>query len=302
MTTWTLAAVQAEPAVLDGKACLAKAADLVQHNAEADLIAFPETFVPGYAHWAHDASFEDGDHKRLHARLARNSLELPEDLGPVAEAAREAGAVVAFPVTETVADTPGTLYNTIAVIGPDGELMGKHRKLVPTHHERTVYGYGDGYTMRAFEHEGVRFGGLLCWENYMPLARQALYEQGIQVYLAPTADDLERWQATMTHIATESRCFVVSPALLQTKSAFPADFELADHPAWQAEPDVNEAGGTAIFAPDGTTLAGPVYEEETVLTVEIDLEETIAERQTFDAAGHFAREDVLDLTVRGLEE
>jgi nitrilase len=302
MTTWTLAAVQAEPVVLDAKACLAKACDLVREASEADLIAFPETFVPGYAHWSHDASFEDENHKKLHARLARNSLQLPEDLAPVQQAAVEAEATVALPVTETVPDTPGTLYNTLAIVGPEGEVLGKHRKLVPTHHERTVYGYGDGDTMRAVEVDGTRMGGLLCWENYMPLARAALYQQGIQIYLAPTADDLDSWQTTMKHIARESRCFVVSPALLQTKDAFPADFELADDPAWQAEDEVNEAGGTAIFGPDGSRIAGPVYEKETIVQATVDLQDTIAERQTLAPAGHFGREEVLDLTVHGLED
>lgn len=301
MPELTVAAVQAEPAVLDRKACLAKAADLVG-DVEADLIAFPETFVPGYPHWAHDAAFEDEDHKALHARLARNALTLPDDLGPVADAADRAEATVALPVVEVADESPGTLYNTIAVVGPDGTFLGRHRKLVPTHHERTVFAYGGGETMRAFEASGVRFGGLLCWENYMPLARAALYRQGIQVYLAPTADDLDAWQTTMEHIARESRCFVVSPALLQTKSAFPADFELAGREAWEREPDVNERGGTAIYGPDGSVLDGPVYDEEAILTATIDLEKTVAERQTFDPAGHFARPEVLDLTVRGLDD
>lgn len=302
MSEWTVAAVQAEPEVLDAKACLAKAVDHVERLPEADLVAFPESFVPGYAHWSHDASFEDEDHKALHARLVENSLRVPEDLDPIQRAARETGTTVVLPVTERTETTPGTPYNTIAAIGSDGSFLGKHRKLVPTHHERTVYGYGQGEHMACFESEGLRFGGLLCWENYMPLARAALYEQGIQLYLAPTADDLESWQTTMKHIARESRCFVVAPALLQTKEAFPEDFELADHDAWQDEPEVNERGGTAIFAPDGERIAGPVYGEETVVTATIDLQETLAERQTFDPMGHFGRTDVLDLTVHGLEE
>lgn len=302
MPELTVAALQAEPAVLDRKACLAKAVDLVGDVADADLIAFPETFVPGYPQWAHDAAFEDEDHKALHARLARNALTLPDDLDPVADAARRADATVALPVVEVAEESPGTLYNTIAVVGPDGTFLGRHRKLVPTHHERTVFAHGDGETMRAFEVDGVAFGGLLCWENYMPLARAALYRQGIQVYLAPTADDLDAWQTTMEHIARESRCFVVSPALLQTKSAFPDDFELAGRDAWEREPDVNERGGSAIYGPDGRRVEGPVYDEEAVLTATLDLDRTVAERQTFDPAGHFARPEVLDLTVRGLDD
>lgn len=301
MPTLTVAAVQAEPEVLDAKAGLAKAVDHVE-RVEADLLAFPETFVPGYPHWSHDAAFESAPHKALHARLAKNSLVLPDDLDPVQEAAAEAGTTVVLPVVETTRQAPGTLYNTIAVIGPDGTFEGKHRKLVPTHHERTAFAHGDGAGMRAFEVDGVTFGGLLCWENYMPLARAALYEQGIQLYLAPTADDLDSWQTTVQHIARESRCFVLAPALFQTKDAFPDDFELADEEPWQREPHVNERGGTVILGPDGATLEGPVYGEETVLTARLDLDRVLAERQTFDPAGHFSRPEVLDLTVHGLDD
>jgi len=302
MSELTLACVQAEPVVLDATASMAKTVDLVRVNDDADVIAFPETFVPGYAHWAHDASFESDAHKRLHARLVNEALTLPDDLGPIQDAASAADATVVLPVTETDPDTPGTPYNTIAVIGPDGSYRGKHRKLVPTHHERTVYGYGDGDTMQAFEHRGTRLGGLLCWENYMPLARAALYQQGIQLYVAPTADDRDDWQTAMRFVAHEARCFVIAPALYQTKDAFPEDFELADTQAWHEEPHVNEAGGSAIFAPDGTVIEGPTYEKETTLTATVTVEDTIAERQTFDPAGHFARDEVLDLTLHGLEE
>ncbi len=308
MSRLTVAAVQAHPVVLDAQACLEKAIGLIGEAAEqgAELIVFPETFVPGYCQWAHSAPFEDEVHKVAYARLADNSLILPDDLDPVAQAATEADATVVLPVTETDPATPGTLYNTMAVLDPDGGYLGHHRKLVPTHHERTVYGYGGGETMRAFEtttRDGtpLRFGGLLCWNNHMPLARYALYQQGIQVYLAPTADDLESWQTAMRFIAHESRCFVVAPALLQHKDDFPADWELADEPAWQAEPGWNERGGTCIVGPDGVYMATPVYEQETILTAEIDLADTIAERQTFDPAGHYARSEVLDLTVHGLE-
>lgn len=302
MTEWTLAAVQAEPEILDARACIEKACELIEQASEADLIAFPEAFVPGYPQWTHDASFESDAHKALHARLAHNSPRVPEDLAPVQQAAAQAQATVTLPVTETEPDTPGTLYNTMAILGPEGDYLGKHRKLVPTHHERAVYGYGDGSTMRAFEVDGTRFGGLLCWENYMPLARAALYQQGIQLYLAPTADDLDTWQTTMQHIARESRCFVLAPALLQRKSAFPDDFELAHTQAWQQEPEINERGGTMILGPDGQILEGPVWEKEAILTARVDLDESLAERQTFDPAGHFSRPEVLELTVHGLEE
>lgn len=303
-----VACVQAEPVILDGPASLDKALHLAEEAATAGarLIAFPETFVPCYAHWTHSARFEDPIHKRLHARLARNSVRVPEDLGALERLCREHDVAVALPVTERVDDTPGTLWNTMAVFGPDG-YVGKHRKLVATHHERIVYHAGGGDTMRAFEvvldGERVRFGGLLCWNNYMPLARAALYKQGIQVYLAPTADDRAVFQDTLRFIAQEGRVFVVSPSLVQRKSSFPADFELADTHAWREEEDEwNERGGSAILAPDGSYLHEPVYEDERILYADLDLDEVVAARQTFDPMGHYGATDVLELKVRGLDD
>lgn len=299
-----VAAVQAEPVLLDAAASLQKAVDLVHQAADrgARLVLFPETFVPGYAQWSHSARFEDEAHKAVYARLARNSLLVPEDLDLIQAVAKERQVTVVLPVTEKTQRTPGTLFNTMAVFGPDGRFLGKHRKLVPTHHERTVYGYGDGDTLRAFEVDGVRFGGLLCWNNYMPLARAALYQQGIQIYLAPTADDLDSWQNTMQFIARESRCFVVCAALLQRKASFPADWELRDDPAWLQEDEWNERGGSCILAPDGSYLAPPVYQEETILVADLDLDRVVAERMTFDPMGHYGRPEVLRLDVDGLDQ
>ena len=296
--------------ILDAEATIAKAVQLIADAAAAGarFIVFPETFLPGYAQWAHSARFEDADHKKLHARLVRESVRVPEGLGAIEAAARKAVAVVVFPVTESDARTPGTPYNTMAMFGPDGYL-GKHRKLVPTHHERTTYGYGGGDTMRAFEATlpaaggtiTVRFGGLTCWNNYMPLARAALYMQGIQIYVAPTADDRPEWQTAMQFIAQESRCFVIAPCLIQRKSSFPADFELGDHPEWQAEKEWNERGGSCIVAPDGSYVAEPVYEKETIVYGDIDMDRVVAERQGFEAMGHYGRGEVLRLQVDGLD-
>ncbi|MGB0651844.1 MAG: carbon-nitrogen hydrolase family protein [Thermoplasmatota archaeon] len=303
-----LAVVQAEPVILDAQASLEKAARLIAEAAAqgARLCLFPEAFVPAYAHWAHAARFEHPDHQRLHARLVRESVRVPEDLGVIAAAAKEHGIVVALPVTERDPDTPGTPYITMAVFDRDGTYLGKHRKLTPTHHERTVYGYGGGEGLRAFEvtldDKRVRMGGLLCWNNFMPLARAALYQQGIQLYLAPTADDRDpEWQEAMRFIAREGRCFVLASCLLQRKTSFPDDFELAGHPEWQAEPEWNERGGSSIVDPWGKERAGPVFEEATILVADVDLDETLAARQTFDAAGHYGRMDVLKLHVEGLD-
>lgn len=298
-----VAAIQAEPIILDREATLEKSVRLIGDAARngATFVLFPETFVPGYAHWSHSARFEDPKHKAAYARLARNSVLLPDELEPIAAAAREHETTVVLPVTERDLRTPGTLYNTMAVFGPDGSFVGKHRKLVPTHHERTIYGYGGGDTMKAFDAGGARFGGLLCWNNFMPVARYALYRQGIQIYVAPTADDLPSWQTAMRFIARESRCFVVCASLLQRKSSFPDDWELAGDPQWESEPEWHERGGSCIVGPDGEYLAEPVYEEERILVSDVDLDRVVAERMTFDPAGHYARDEVLRLDVDGLD-
>ena len=297
------AVVQAEPVLLDREATLAKAVELVREAAGSGsrLIVFPETFVPGYAQWAHSSRFEDPKQKAAFARLVRNSVRVPEDLSSIAAVAKQTKTTVVMPVTETEPRTPGTPYNTMAVFGPDGAFLGKHRKLVPTHHERTIYGYGGGETLRAFESQGVRFGGLLCWNNYMPLARAALYAQGVQVWIAPTADDLPSWSNAMRFIARESRSYVLSANLIQRKSHFPKDWELRGDPAWEAENEWNESGGSCIVGPDGEFVVEPVFEKETILSAELDLDRVVAERLTFDPTGHYGRGEVLRLDVQGLD-
>ncbi len=313
MAVLRVAAIQAEPVILDAKATLSKACDLIRDAGAngARLAVFPETFVPGYAQWAHSARFEDAAHKKAYARLARNSLVLPRDLAPLQDAARRAGCAIAIGVTERSERTPGTLANTLAYIGADGTFLGKHQKLTPTHHERTVYGYGPGdgsvegsgappgTAVTTVKVDDARIGGLLCWNNYMPLARYALYEQGIHVYLAPTADDRPQWQTAMQFIAQESRAFVISPCLLQRKSSFPEDWELRGDPAWESENEWNERGGTSILGPDGAYLAEPVYEQETILYADLDLDRVVEERLTFDPVGHYGRAEVLGLRGSG---
>jgi nitrilase len=199
-------------------------------------------------------------------------------------------------VTEYDPARPGTLYNTLLYHAPDGRLAQRHRKLVPTNHERLVWGQGDGGGLRAIETDFGRLGGLICWENYMPLARFSLYESGVEVYVASTADDADAWQATLIHIACESRAYVVSPAHFQRASAYPDDFPLRDELDGL---DVIGRGGSAILGPDGAYLAGPLYDEEGILYAELDPARLLEERQRFDPAGHYHRPDVLRLEVSG---
>ena len=296
-----VACIQAEPVVLDREATIDKlerlAAEAAGHGAQ--LLVFPEAFVPAYPSslWARAlAGWSQPGAKEAFALLARESVAVP---GPATDrigaAAREHGVWIVTGVTEVDPARPATLYNTLLYHAPDGSLAGKHRKLVPTNHERLVWGQGDGEGLRALATPLGRLGGLICWENYMPLARFALYESGVEIYVASTADDSDAWQATLVHIARESRAFVVSPCHFQRASAYPDDFPLA---AELDGVDILGRGGSAILGPDGAYLAGPLYDEEGILYAELDPARLYEERQRFDPAGHYHRPDVLGLTVR----
>jgi nitrilase len=295
-----VACIQAEPVVLNRDATLEKLADVAAEAARegAQLLVFPEAFVPAYpsSAWAKAlAGWANPGAKEAFALLARESVAVP---GPAAdrlgEIAREHGVWLVTGVTEVDPARPSTLYNTLLYHAPDGSLVSKHRKLVPTNHERLIWGQGDGGGLRAFETPLGRLGGLICWENYMPLARFALYESGVEIYIASTADDGETWQATLVHIARESRAFVIAPSHFQRSAAYPDDFPLRDLIDGH---DIIGRGGSAILGPDGAYLAGPHYDDEAILYAELDPARLWEERQRFDPAGHYHRPDVLKLEV-----
>ena len=295
----TVACVQAEPVILDREATLDKQAALTAEaaGAGARLVVFPEAFVPAYPSsvWAKFlAGWGDQRAKDAFAMLAREAVEVP---GPAAdrlgEIARENDVWLVTGVTERDPARPGTLYNTLLYHAPDGRLALTHRKLVLTNHERLVWGQGDGRGLETIETPFGRLGGLVCWENYMPLARFALYEAGMEVYIASTADDSDEWQATLVHLARESRAYVVAPCHFQTAASYPDAFPLRDEIAGI---DLIGRGGSAILGPDGSFLAGPLYGEEGILYAELDPASLDAERQRFDPAGHYHRPDLLRLT------
>jgi nitrilase len=300
-TTVKVACVQAEPVILDRDATVDKLVRLVGETAAegASLVVFPEAFIPVYpsSTWAKAfAGWSDDRAKAAFARLAEQAVTVPGEAEErIGEAAREHGVWIVTGVTEVDAERPGTLYNTLLYHAPSGELALRHQKLVPTNHERLVWGQGDGSGLRAIPTELGRIGGLICWENYMPLARFALYESGVEIYIASTADDAEAWQSTLVHLARESRAFVVAPSHFQRAASYPDDFPLAEELAGQ---DIIGRGGSAVLAPDGSYLAGPLYDEEGVLYAELDPAVLRAERQRFDPAGHYHRPDVLRLKVR----
>jgi nitrilase len=294
------ACVQAEPVILDRERTLVKLAALTAEARAggADLVVFPETFVPAYpsSAWAkYLAGWADPRAKAAFALLARESVEVP---GPAAERlaaiARENEVWLVTGVNERDPTRPGTLYNALLYHSPEGELAAHHRKLVPTNHERLIWGQGDGGGLRALQTPIGRIGGLICWENYMPLARFSLYESGVEIYVASTADDGDAWQATLVHIARESRAFVVAPAHFQRAASYPDGFPLEDELAGM---DVIGRGGSAILAPDGSYLAGPLYDEEGILYADLEPQRLDEERQRFDPAGHYHRPDVLALKV-----
>ncbi|MBD0330557.1 MAG: carbon-nitrogen hydrolase family protein [Thermoleophilia bacterium] len=296
-----VACVQAEPVALDRAGTIEKLAGLTAEAAStgAQLVVFPEAFVPAYPSsvWAkYLAGWADPRAKAAYALLAREAVEVPGDaVERMAEAAREHGVWLLVGVTERDPEHPGTLFNSLLYLGPDGRLAQRHRKLVPTNHERLVWGPGDGRGLRALETPLGRVGGLICWENYMPLARFALYESGVEIYVASTADDSDAWQATLVHLARESRAFVVAPSHFQRPSAYPDDFPLRE--AFDGL-EVIGRGGSAILGPDGAYLAGPLYDEEGILYADLEPARLDEERQRFDPAGHYHRPDVFRLKVR----
>ena len=297
-----VAVVQASPVLFNREATIQKTCTLILEAAKKDvkLILFPEAFIPAYPR---GLSFGAVVGSRSSAgrltwqRYWENAVDVP---GPavetIGEAVREAGVYLAIGVIERDTQfSQGTLYCTLLYFGPDGKLLGKHRKLKPTGSERLIWGEGDGSTLTVLETELGKIGGLICWENYMPLARMAMYSKGVEIYLAPTADARDSWQSTLRHIACEGRCFVLGCNQFVTKEMYPDDLEGLDE--LDEHPDVICRGGSAIISPFGEVLAGPLYDKEGILFADIDLAEVARGKFDFDVVGHYARPDVFQLVV-----
>ncbi|WP_422356704.1 carbon-nitrogen hydrolase family protein [Roseivirga pacifica] len=299
MAIFTAAVVQAAPVLFDLEATLEKTAGLIEQANDAELILFPEAFVSVYPrglsfgtvvgsrnpegrelwqrYW--DASIAEGD-------AACNRL------GAMAKAAK---AFLAIGVNEKDL-VSGTMYCSIFYFGPNGNFLGKHRKIKPTAQERIIWGEDDGSTLSTFDTGLGRIGGLICWENYMPAARMSMYQKGVQLYLAPTADARESWQHSMKHIALEGRCFVFGCNQFVTKDMYPNDLPgIAD---LQNQPDVMSNGGSVIIDPLGNVLAGPLWGTEGILTAEINLDLITQSKLDFDPIGHYARPDIFEFNVK----
>ena len=304
-----VAIAQASPVVLDLAACIAKACDWIAQAGRrgAQLIAFPETWLPVYPLWCDAGTFGKWGHepsKRLHARLARNSLVIPsKETDALCRAAREARCAVVLGANEL--GPSGSLYNTLLYISSEGEILGRHRKLVPTFGERLVWGYGDAAGLTTHEIFGARVGGpsagnprvggLICWEHWMPLARHVLHAEGEQVHVAAWPHCSELYQLASRHYAFEGRCFVLVAAAFLRKSDLPADFELASD--FASAPDVLLDGGSAVIGPDASYLIHPVRGREELLTAELDLDRIAEEKLALDTGGHYSRPDVFDLRI-----
>jgi nitrilase len=294
--------VQAAPVLFDREATTEKALNLIAEAAAhgVELILFPESYIPAYPRglsFGTVVGSRSPAGRQTWERYWANAVEVP---GPVtdrlAEAARAAGATLVMGVTERDGQFGGgTLFCTLLYFSPDGHLLGKHRKLKPTAAERLVWGEGDGSTLTTIHTPFGVVGGLICWENYMPLARMAMYGKGVQIYLAPTADSRETWQATLRHIACEGRCFVLGCNQFVTKAMYPADLVGIEDLANQ--PEVICRGGSVIVSPLGEVLAGPLFDQEGILFAELDMGEVARSKLDFDAVGHYARPDVFQLTV-----
>jgi nitrilase len=302
MTTVRVAAVQATYVLMDREATIDRVADLTAAAAAggAQLVVFPEAFIPGTPIWIDTQPIWDGDADWFRL-LAENAVVVPspatDRLGAIA---REHGVWLVIGVQEREAHG-GTIYNSVLYLSPDGTLVEKHRKLVPTGSERTVWGMGDGSTLRVVDTPFGRIGGLICWENYMPLARFHLYAQGIDIWLAPTLAPGDAWVATMRHIARENRMFVVgvNPVLHvdRVPSGFPHRDRLAPAAYVAEKGPWLEEGNSVIVGPGGNIIAGPVREGEETLVADLDLADVAAARRVMDPVGHYNRPDVFRLHV-----
>jgi nitrilase len=297
-----VAVIQAAPILFDREATVTKACQLIHEAAaqDAQFVLFPEAFIPAYPRglsFGMVVGSRKPEGRDLWQMYWDNAVEIPSPATEALSAAvREAEVYMAIGIIER--DTKfsgGTLYCTLLYFGPDGEIIGKHQKLKPTGAERLIWGEGDGSTLTALSTELGKIGGLICWENYMPLARMSMYSKGVELYLAPTADSRETWQATLRHIACEGRCFVLGCNQFVTKDMYPTN--LKEHPELAEQPEIMCRGGSAIISPLGEVIAGPLYDTEGILYADLDLGEIVRAKVDFDVVGHYSRPDVFQLTV-----
>jgi nitrilase len=296
-TSVRVAVVQAGAVPFDSEACVGKAVGLMREAAAtgAKVIVFPEAFVTGYPKglsYGLVVGARDPAGREEFRLYLEAAIEVP---GPqtrrLGEAAAAHGSYVVIGVIEREG---GTCYCTALFFGPDGRLLGKHRKLMPTALERMIWGFGDGSTLTVVDSPYGRIGSVICWENYMPMLRMAMYSKNVALYCAPTADDRDTWLPSMQHIALEGRCFVLTACQFICREAFPDSVRVSLGDSPQA---VLMRGGSAIISPLGQVLAGPRFEGETILTADLDLNDIGRGKFDFDVVGHYSRPDIFQLIV-----
>lgn len=299
------AVIQGSPVLFNKEASIEKAIDYIQNASDqsVDLILFPEAFVPAYPRglsFGAPVGIRHDWGKALWKIYWDNAVDIEAgELEQLQVAAAKANSFVAIGIIEKNSIN-GSLFCSLAFIGPEGSLLGVHRKLKPTAAERIIWAEGDGDTLRTYDTPWGKVGGLICWENYMPLARMALYQQGLHIYLAPTADHRPSWINTMQHIAMEGRCFVLGCNQFVTKSMYPDDLPgIEELHSW---PEIMSRGGSVIVDPNGAIISGPVYDQEEILYADLDMEMVTKSRMDFDVAGHYHRPDVFKFDWPGRTE
>jgi len=297
-----IAVVQQSSVFLDRQQTIAKAVSLISEAAAngAALVIFPEAFIPGYPAWIWRLrpGSDWGLNEAIHARLLDNAVDIDKgDLTPLCDAARQHGVVVICGMDERDSRlSQSTLYNTVVIIDNKGKIVNRHRKLMPTNPERMVWGFGDASGLKVVDTACGRIGTLICWENYMPLSRYALYAQGVELYVAPTYDSGDGWLGSLQHIAREGCCWVIGSGTAFKASDLPDDMPGRA----QLYPEQNEwvnPGDSVVIAPGGEIVAGPMRNENGVLYAEVDPQRVGIARRSLDVAGHYARPDIFTLHV-----
>lgn len=297
-----IAIIQEAPYVLDKKNTIEKAVEIINEASKqgAELIVFPEAFIPGYPAWIWRLrpGGDWGICEELHVKLLNNAVDLSsDDLKPMLNAARENSVTVVCGLNERDnANSQSTIYNAVITIDIQGEIVNHHRKLMPTNPERMVWGFGDAHGLNVIDTPVGKIGSLICWENYMPLARYALYSQGVEIYIAPTYDSGDAWTGTMQHIAREGKCWVLSCGVALQRGDLPDDFPNIDE-LYPADEEWINPGDSLVVSPSGEIVSGPLSKEKGYIILDIDVEKAATSKRALDVAGHYARPDVFELQV-----
>lgn len=290
-----VAVVQDAPVLFDLQKSIDKVYELAQKTSKdnPDIVVFPEAFLPGYPRglsFGTSVGSRSDDGRELWLKYAENSMSIPsQETDRLGSIAKEFNTCLVVGIIEK--SESGTLYCTVLYFDKDGTLLGKHRKLKPTGAERIIWGEGDGSDLTTYDTSFGKIGGLICWENYMPLARTHVYQSGIDIYIAPTADQRDSWQATMKHIACEGRCFVIGCNQFVTKNDYPESLQ----EELKEQDHTMSRGGSVVVDPFGNTVEGPLWDKPGILIAELDMDMVTKGKMDFDVTGHYARSDVFEL-------